>query len=435
MDLTRVDRELAQLTTVPIPARPSVDELVARARRRHRRRAMAAALAGTVVVTLIGAGAFALARDDETRLTADGPATTADASVAGEATVPDVVGSTVGQARRTMSDAGLVLSVSPGDPAVDGALIVATEPGPGSDVSRGAVVGAWTALPDPPFDVECPTARHPRGASGADALPELNSISRLAAEDALISWRIQLRQQALDSGESDPAEIYLGIWDRWAYSGSGASVSVAPAEGFQIIVVLGDVNGCPAAPEFRGVPVTYVVAPIEEWAGGGTSDKKPPPTSTTAGTRSLSGLRLSFDGLGPIEIGMTIEEAERVTNASIIEVQDFGTRCAEYRALEGPEVIFVVVDGRILIIGVGEPVVTDAGIGVGATEDEITAAYQGDTVEGRRNRFAIHEVGVRPSDPTSEFETIFVFDTVGNEVERIRTGPYPEVEQYDEGCA
>jgi hypothetical protein len=396
---------------------------------------MTAALAGTVVIMLIGAGAFALARDDETRLTADGPTTTADAPVVGEETVPDVVGSTVGRARRTMSDAGLVLSVSPGDPAVAGAVILATEPGAGSDVTRGAVVGARTALPDPPLDVECPTARHPRGASGADALPEVNSISRFAAEDALLSWRIEMRQQALDSGESEPAEIYLGIWDRWAYSGSGASVSVAPAEGFQIIVVLGDANGCPAAPEFRGVPVTYVVAPIEDWAGSGTGDTEPPLTSTTAGTGSLSGLRLSFDGLGPIEIGMTIEEAERVTNASIIEVQPFGTRCAEYRALEGPEVAFVVVDGRILIIQVSGPIETDAGIGVGATEDEINAAYQGDRVVGRTNRLAIREVGVRPSDPASEFETIFVFETTGNGVEWMRTGPYPEVEQYDEGCA
>lgn len=273
MDLTLVDRELAQLRTIPIPTRPSVDELVARARRRHRRRATTAALAGTAVIALIGAGAFALARDDETHVTADGPTTTVDAPVADEETVPDVVGSTVGRARRTMSDAGLVLSVSPGDPAANGAVILATEPGAGSDVPQRAIVGARTALPDPPPDIECPSARHPRGASGADALPEVNSISRLAAEVALLSWRIQLRQQSLDGGESEPAEIYLGIWDRWAYSGSGASASVAPAEGFQIVVVLGDANGCPAAPEFRGVPVTYVVAPIEDWAGSEISDE------------------------------------------------------------------------------------------------------------------------------------------------------------------
>lgn len=434
MDLTRVDRELAQLATIPIPTRPSVDELVARARRRHRRRATAEALAGTVLVTLIGVGAFALAGDDATRLTTDGPRT-AEAPVAGEETVPDVVGSAVGRARRTLRDAGLVLSVSPGSPAVDGAVIVASEPGAGSDVPQGAIVGVRTALPDPPVDVECPTARHPRGASGADALPEVNSISRLAAEDGLSTWGIELRQRAVDSGRSEPVEMYLGIWDRWAYSGSGASVSVVPAKGFQIIVVLGDASECPSAPEVRGVPVTYVVAPIEDWAGSEGPEGQAPLTSTTAGTGSLLGLRLSFDGLGPIEIGMTIEEAERVTSASIIEVQDLGAGCAEYRALEGPEVVFMVVDGRILIIQVSGPVVTDAGLGVGATEDEIIAAYQGDRVDGRKNRLAIREVGVRPSDPASEFETIFSFDAAGKGIESIRTGPYPEVEQYDEGCA
>ncbi|MGQ0432448.1 MAG: PASTA domain-containing protein [Microthrixaceae bacterium] len=236
----------------------------------------AAALAGLIVVATIGAGALALARDDETRVSSGGPTATTDVPVQGGTSVPDLVGWTVGRARPAMRDAGLVLSVSPSDPAVDGALILASEPGAGSDVSRGAVVGVRTALPDPPVEVECPAAHHPRGASAADALPEVNSISRLAAEDTRLTLQIELQQQALDRGGPDPtgAEVYMGLWDRWAYSGGGTSVSVAPAQGFQVIVVLGDASACPSAPEFRGVPVTYVISPINEWAGrNGAADE------------------------------------------------------------------------------------------------------------------------------------------------------------------
>lgn len=274
MDLTPLDRELEQLRTISVPPRPGVDELTARARHRHRRRAIAVALAGTLAITVIGAGAFMVAGDDEARLTSEGPPATSDGPVDGEAAVPDLIGWTVGRARHALGDAGLVLSVSPGDASFDGALILATEPGAGTDVARGAVVGVRTALPDPPVDVECPDARHPRGAADADALPEVNSLDRRSAEGQLLSLRIQLRQQALDRGGSVRAQAYMGIWDRWAYSGSGASVSVAPAQGFQIIVVLDDASACPSAPEFRGVPVTYVTRPIEEWArGDGTVDE------------------------------------------------------------------------------------------------------------------------------------------------------------------
>lgn len=364
MDLTPLDRELEQLRTISVPARPGVDELAARVRHRHRRRAIAATVAVSVVIVVIGAGAFMFAGDDEVRLTSEGPPVTSDGPVGPEARVPDLIGWTVGRARPAMSDAGLVLSVSPGDASVDGALILATEPGPGADVTPGAVVGVRTALPDPPVDVECPDARHPRGDSDADALPEINSLDRRSAEDELLSLRMQLRQQALERGGSERAEAYMGIWNRWAYSGRGASVSVAPAQGFQIIVVLGDASACPSAPEFRGVPVTYVTHPTDEWADGdGIVDER-------------TSIRDVADGVTPV-----------VANGEVIWIRRAGDRVsafandAQHLAGEGlmwcpSEHMFAGPDHGELFDAEGQPVAGPAS----AHLDRYGAAITGDTV-------------------------------------------------------
>ncbi|MGQ0431743.1 MAG: hypothetical protein ACT452_04965 [Microthrixaceae bacterium] len=96
---------------------------------------------------------------------------------------------------------------------------------------------------------------------------------------------------------------------------------------------------------------------------------------------------------------------------------------------------FVVIDGALAFVA-ATGLTTDAGIGPWSTQAEIEAAYVGDDVESGRNRLAIRQVIVRPSsgEPVA---TLFLMTTTGNQdqVERIKVGHYPTVEQYDEGCA
>lgn len=267
MDLTSLDGELDQLRTIPVPPRPPVEALVAMARRRRRRRTVAKAVAGTVMIAATGLGLVARSGEGDSRVASNGPAspsTSERAPAAGDTVVPDVVGWTVLSAVAAMRDAGLVLSISDGDAEMNDAVILAVEPGIGTAVKREAVVGARTALPDPPVEVECPDARHPRGEAGADALPRVDGLDRRAAAIEVDG----LRQQV---PETSATEIYLGIWDRWAYSEAGTAIVVAPAKGFQVIVVGEDASRCPSAPQFRGVPVTYVTGPVEAWAGGATA--------------------------------------------------------------------------------------------------------------------------------------------------------------------
>jgi hypothetical protein len=160
-------------------------------------------------------------------------------------------------------------------------------------------------------------------------------------------------------------------------------------------------------------------------------------TSTTATTTEppspLMNLQLGHDHLGPLTIGMTVEEAEQAIGEDVIEVEAFASGCGSYRPISTTAIDFVVLDGRITIIRtIG--VSTDRGVGVGATEAAINNAYSDETVDAYNNRFSIRQVVVRPS-PGSDHATIFLLEPGGSTVEQVKAGSYPEVERYDEGCA
>jgi len=261
MDLNDLDAELGNLRSLPAPSRPPIEILAARMRRRHRRRALGATLAGVTAIVVAGIGFLAVARDDGVTVLSNGPhASTVDPDApSGTVVVPDLVGRTLSVGSGMADSVGLSLTVSEGDAAVADAVIVATEPGPGVTVPAGSVIGARSALPDPPVDVECPNGRHPRGKANADALPSADGLGRSEAEAEVLALR------AL-TPESSDTEVYLGIWDRWAYT-DDAGLNVIPTKGFQVIIVTQDPARCPSAPSFRNVPVTVVLGDLTSWAG------------------------------------------------------------------------------------------------------------------------------------------------------------------------
>lgn len=220
-----------------------------------------AVLEGAFVARIVDTAVHDIAFVAEWRLDEGPPVgSPEDRGGVGGAVVPDVVGRSLSSAVEQAADAGLSLTAHEGDAAFNDAVVLAIEPEAGTQVEPGAAVGARTALPDPPLEMECPSSRHPRGRANADALPPVDGLERSAAEAEVLA----LRQQLPDSSDT---EVFLGIWDRWAYSGSGSTVTEEPRRGFQVIVVTQDASRCPGAPQFRGVPVTYVVGPIQDWAG------------------------------------------------------------------------------------------------------------------------------------------------------------------------
>lgn len=264
MDVNALEAELIRLRSIPVPPRPAVGELMERGNRRRRRRTIRLAVLAAVV---LGAGAInygTFIADDSVDVVANGPGapTTGSALPAvGSVTVPDVVGQTLSAAVTAADDVGLSLGANEGDAAFANAVVVAIEPGAGNRLEPGGVIGARTALPDPPVDAECPSSRHPRDRfrSGADGLPHADALGRADAESQVILLRDEF------PATSD-TEIYLGVWDRWGTSPAGGAVG--KVEGYQVIVITQDPSRCPSAPEFRnGVPVTHVIGPISDWAG------------------------------------------------------------------------------------------------------------------------------------------------------------------------
>ncbi|MDQ3385782.1 MAG: hypothetical protein M3503_07225 [Actinomycetota bacterium] len=181
-------------------------------------------------------------------------------------------------------------------------------------------------------------------------------------------------------------------------------------------------------------------APLPEPLPTTSATTAPGPTSSTVAPDTLGPEdRASLEGVGPVRVGMTLEEASAAAGQGISEVPGSGAGsdpAACYYAVPDtgqPKVSFMVVDGAIGRVDVdeGSTVVTVSGIGVGATEADVLATY-GDRIlvephpydeGGRYLRYV-------PDDPTRSL----IFETDGATVLRYRSGLSGPV-SFIEGCA
>src|ERR1700743_865120 len=101
---------------------------------------------------------------------------------------------------------------------------------------------------------------------------------------------------------------------------------------------------------------------------------------------SASAQFLSWRGVGPVELGMTVQEAERALNAKLGSVDaPFSKDCYVTGRADGNEkaLSYAVIDGRITVMSVFLPneqrpdpnIVDGSGIGVGSTEVDIRRVY------------------------------------------------------------
>lgn len=174
-----------------------------------------------------------------------------------------------------------------------------------------------------------------------------------------------------------------------------------------------------------------------------TATTSPPAPSTTVPERLTGTSRLSLDGVGPVRIGMTLQEASAAAGVPI-RLLDMppGPECRyavpDRASGTGDELAFMVVEGRIVRIDVGsmgpDTIRTVSGMGKGNTEAEVRATYPGRirvephpyTPEGR------HLVYV-PTDPGLRHLSM-IFATVNGEVRSFRAG-FAEQVSWPEGCS
>jgi hypothetical protein len=137
------------------------------------------------------------------------------------------------------------------------------------------------------------------------------------------------------------------------------------------------------------------------------------PPTTIAPPLSASS-RLRIDGLGPIDIGMTVEQARAAAGVELsAETTPYCTILTTPRGPEG--VLFIVgtpSSGRIdLIIVKGGSIATLSGIRVGSTESDVMAAYPG-RIRVVNPTLPVHRLIYEANDPAfADRSVVFVIDS------------------------
>ena len=195
-----------------------------------------------------------------------------------------------------------------------------------------------------------------------------------------------------------------------------------------------------------GATVTTVAPAVAERAAGTvapTATPSPPAPSTSVPERLTGASRLSLDAVGPVRIGMTLQEASAAAGMPI-RLLDMppGPECRyavpDRASGTGDELAFMVVEGRIVRIDVGvmgaDRIRTVSGIGKGNTEAEVKATYPGRIrVEPHPYTPEGHYLVYVPSDPALRHLSL-IFETANGEVLAFRAGLAEQV-SWTEGCS
>jgi hypothetical protein len=155
-----------------------------------------------------------------------------------------------------------------------------------------------------------------------------------------------------------------------------------------------------------------------------------------AGHDSVSEVSLNEDGLGPIQVGMTLADA--VNMGVLNEIPNMKKECDFVFPAVGagvPDNVGVmIVRGKVARIDVDTgSVTTEDGAKIGDTEEKIRSIYNGDVqVEPHKYVTGGHYMIVM-GDSASAGKAI-VFETNGKVVTNFRAGRLPEV-KWVEGCS
>jgi hypothetical protein len=153
-------------------------------------------------------------------------------------------------------------------------------------------------------------------------------------------------------------------------------------------------------------------------------------------------LRVRHDGMGPLRVGMTADEARLALGhfeplgPVAGDVQgDSALACQHAESARlGPGVLVMLDGGRVVRVEVDSGrVATAEGARIGDTEARIEQLYPGRVTVLPHKYTDGHYLYVRSAE-SSDSTRLIVFETDGRVVERFRAGQKPQVE-YVEGCA
>lgn len=145
---------------------------------------------------------------------------------------------------------------------------------------------------------------------------------------------------------------------------------------------------------------------------------------------------LKTTGIGPIRIGMTLEDLEE-TGLTPIAIESSGQGACQYYRIKGNSepIGIMAINDRILRIDVwpGSLIETRSGAKIGSTEADLVAMYRGQ-LEATANPVTLGKTIVfTPRDPGEDlFRLVFETDDRG-QVVQYRAGQFPSV-TWSDGC-
>ena len=168
-------------------------------------------------------------------------------------------------------------------------------------------------------------------------------------------------------------------------------------------------------------PTTTVVtaAPTTTAAGDAMAEDEAGPNVTPES-------KLSTAGLGPVQIGHSLEDARTAAGALMIAVPGGSDACRYYTVQNGPEgVRFLAVNAEIVRVDIESgPITTISGYGIGSTRSEIIEAF-GDRIEDGPGLSAIQYVPV--DEPDIDKRVVWEVDEAGAVIS-LRAGRLPHIE-------
>ncbi|MBE9156931.1 hypothetical protein IQ265_08825 [Nodosilinea sp. LEGE 06152] len=155
-----------------------------------------------------------------------------------------------------------------------------------------------------------------------------------------------------------------------------------------------------------------------------------------APTLALLAAPLKTTGLGPIRIGMDLEDLEAAGLTPVTIAEASNGQCQYYRIQDyGEPVGLMAIDGQILRIDVwpGSLTTTRSGIRIGSTEQDLVRVY-GKQLEATANPATLGKTVIfTPQDPGEDvYRLVFETDDQG-QVTQFRAGQFPSV-TWAEGC-
>lgn len=161
-------------------------------------------------------------------------------------------------------------------------------------------------------------------------------------------------------------------------------------------------------------------------------------SSATAQT-TFEQAKVTIDGIGPVRVGMTLQEAVNSANTpfTLKPGAGIGSKCGFANPETGPQGLEVMVtEGRIARVDVisNRKITTLSGAKIGDSEARIKALYP-DKLSVTPHKYVPkgHYLTFVPKDAVDQKYRI-IFETDGQKVTQFRAGKLPEI-GFIEGCA